>query len=99
MQDKINQILLTADIPAQVIEQFIIAEVKKRENKIHLFWGIILTFFLIACICVVEYNKPSKQQILGICSPIVDSMQKQYQSKLDFIVDSLDTNYYKHLKK
>jgi hypothetical protein len=99
MQHKINKILLNSENTAQEIEQLIVTESKKRENKIHLFWGFILTFFLIACICVIEHNKPSREQILGICTPIVDSMQSRYQAKLDFIVDSLDTNYYKHLKK
>ena len=99
MKNKIQDTLLNSNDPTQDICELMGVAEKKQANK-HGFYFIGTIFILnIVFAYQLRSNKPTNEDIYNICRPIVDSVQAKYQAKLDFMVDSLEMDYYSKLKK
>lgn len=67
--------------------------VKNKTSKNDKRWWLTLSLFTIAWICFSYCNRTTRQDVLNAAKPIVDSLHKVMQHKLDSIAGANDFTF------
>lgn len=90
MKKEIKEILNGNENPIQSIELYIIKKITKERRLINYAWTLVSIIFCAVAVLLISSKTPSHEDILNKCKPIIDSMHKAYQAKLDSITSEYD---------